>query len=162
MPRLNPRTPQPTASPPEPSPPEPAPPDPVQAAVQVAAEDPELEVRVDDPGYRVFGSMAGGVRNLMSMIRAEDPGDPAVAARACTGIAERAVEVLIAAIERGALPGVVAAEAVERRSVPERSGWLTPYHTAVLLTLSSGAKVVLDWHATLDVDAPRRTTLEEL
>lgn len=126
----------------------------VAHAVRVAAKDPELVARVDAPRFQRFGGFAGSIRNLWSMLKGDDPGDPATARRVCTGIADRGALVLEAARARGELPGVAAAEVIERHNVPGRDGALTPYHSAVKLTLESGAEVVIDWHATLDVDRP--------
>lgn len=150
----------PVEPPPPPPPKEEAPPDPVDHAVVVAGRDADLVSRADDPSYRFLGGWAGAARNAVGMLKGEDPGDPAVAAKVCTGIAERAAQVLEAARRRGELPGVDAVRTIERRTVTGRDDALTPYHTAVAVTLEGGEEVVLDWHATLDIAHPVRSTPE--
>jgi hypothetical protein len=134
--------------------------DPIDRAVAVAAADPTLRAQVDAPGYQILGPWAGTARNLAFMLGGDDPADPAVAAQVCSGIADRAAVVLEAARARGELPGVSGVRVLERRTVPGRDGPLVPYHSAVALTLDGGREVVLDWHATLDVEAPKRSTPE--
>lgn len=141
--------------PPLPRAPSPAVPPVVVRAIEVATRDVELTDRVEDATFQSFGSLAGAARNAWSMLRGLDPAAPEVERKLCTGIAHRATLTLEAARLRGELAGVAAVEVIERRSVEGRDGALTPYHSAVALRLDSGRSVVLDWHATLDIDAPR-------
>ncbi len=133
----------------------------VQRAVQIVTTDKVFMARAHDPRFEALGSLAGSVRNLLSMLAGRDTSRPEVAAHACTGIAARAVFVLQGARSRGALPGVQGVKELERRSVPGRSGPLDAYHTAVALTLNDGRVLVLDWHATLSARAPEVQTPED-
>jgi len=147
-----------TAPPPAAPQPEPTAQQVVQRAVQIVTTDKVFMARAHDPRFEALGSLAGSVRNLLSMLAGRDPSEPEVAAHACTGIAARAVFVLEGARSRGALPGVQGVKELERRSVPGRNGPLDAYHTAVALTLNDGRVLVLDWHATLSARAPKVQT----
>lgn len=127
----------------------------IARAIEVAAEDPELGDRVEAPRYQRFGPYAGAARNWVSMLSGEDPSSPAVERHLCTGIARQAAQVLEAARARGDLFGVRAVSELERRNVEGREEAHVAYHTAVQVELTTGRKVVLDWHATLDLHAPR-------
>ena len=78
----------------------------IRAAIEIAARDPELVDRVEDPRFRRFGKLAGVVRNTWGMLRGADPAKASTERHVCTGIAARAVAVLKAAHARGELPGV--------------------------------------------------------
>lgn len=128
-------------------------------AVAIVSQDPAFVRVAHDPVFQPLGEWAGAARNLWSIARGVDPSTIDAASRACTGIAKRAAELLEAARRRGELPGVRLVRTVERRAQPDRDDLLTPYHTAVALTLDAGRTLVLDWHASLDLDRPKRATL---
>ncbi len=130
-------------------------------AVQVVAKDVVFKAQAEDSRFQDLGEFAGAARNMWSILKLSDPGDPSVEAQLCTGIANRAVQLLKAAHAAGEMPGVVAVETLERRNEPGRDGPLTAYHTAVALTLEGGKVVVLDWHATLSVDHPKLSTPQD-
>ncbi len=97
---------------------------------------------------------AGGARNMGMFFTGADPSEPEIAQYACTGIAEATAIVLHKAIASGRLQGVLVADSVSR--VPGPS--VTAYHTATLVELPGG-KAVFDWHATLQPDNPKISSL---
>lgn len=97
---------------------------------------------------------AGGARNASFMVTGADPTEPEVAQYLCTGIAETTAAVLRRAIESGRLQGVLNADVASREPGPS----VSIYHTATLVELPGG-KAVFDWHATLQPDNPKISSL---
>jgi hypothetical protein len=136
--------------------PRPAPADPALDAakrevIDIVAQDPESLRRVDSWLKALPGALgvSGSIRNLGYIFTGQDPSEPAIAAKACTGIADATSSAIARGIDAGRIPGVARATTIDRQ------GTLGTFHTATLVTLKDGREFVFDWHATLDPRNPQ-------
>jgi hypothetical protein len=95
------------------------------------------------------------VCNLVSFNHACNPNDYEYSSRVCTGIAESAKAIIESSLGRGAFREVKAVDVISRR------GFLGTDHTALIVGLTDGDAVIIDWHATLDPEHPVVKTIED-
>ena len=133
----------------------------VQDVVNLVAQDPQFVQQTDSVLKYLPGGISGELRNLgffvcnvFSAGHACDPTDDETASEVCTGIAERAKAVVEQGITSGDLPGVSAVDVLSRR----RYG---TDHTALIVTLTDGDSVIVDWHATLDPNHPQVKSVDD-
>jgi RHS repeat-associated protein len=133
----------------------------VQDVVNLVAQDPQFVQQTDSVLKYLPGGISGELRNLgfficnvVSANHACNPNDAETAGEVCTGIAERAKEVIEQGIASGDLPGVSGVDVLSRRR------WGTD-HTSVVVTLTDGDSVVVDWHSNLDPSHPQVKSVDD-
>jgi RHS repeat-associated protein len=131
----------------------------IQDIIDIVSSDPEFRSRTDSP-------LNGPTRNYLYELcyvfsgrNLCDPSYPAYGDKVCTGIANKAEELLKQALAEGRLQGVEGVEVIERRNQPGRQN--EDYHTALAVKFEDGSEVVLDWWATLNAEKPKVTTRQE-
>lgn len=124
-----------------------------QQVIDIVAGDKEFNNRTDSVFGSVFGGTgyAGSARNWMYVITGRDPSsyakDGGVYDYVCTGIADRATQVINDAVAGGNLSGVNNAEMVTRTC----GGTV---HDAVQVNYADGRSEIFDWHKTLRPTEP--------
>jgi RHS repeat-associated protein len=134
----------------------------VQDIVDGVARDPSFVEQTDSILKYHPGAVAGDLRNigymvcnLVSFNHACNPNDYEYSSRVCTGIAESAKAIIESSLGRGAFREVKAVDVISRR------GFLGTDHTALIVGLTDGDAVIIDWHATLDPEHPVVKTIED-
>ncbi len=124
------------------------------AVIEVVSKDPESVSRISSWLGDVMPSSlgwTGSVRNWFYVFTGEDPTEPDVAAKVCTGIADATAAAINRAIksEKDPLRGIRRATTIDRAS-PH----IGVHHTATHVLTDEGGEAVFDWHATLEIDNP--------
>lgn len=101
-----------------------------------------------------FSHLAGSVRNLAMMAQGKYVGDPVFDERICSGIAVVTQNAIYAAIKRGKLPEVRTAGATHRVH-------RTIHHQATSIDMIDDSIYVFDWHATLKIQDPVISRLDD-
>ncbi|USN98079.1 MAG: hypothetical protein H6810_07770 [Phycisphaeraceae bacterium] len=131
------------------------------AVIRVVKNDPTSVSRVSSWLSSVMPTglgWTGSVRNLGYVVTLQDPTDPTTAAKVCTGIAEATSTAINRAIKSDKVPlvGVKAATMIDR--VSPHAG---VYHTATKVVTAEGGEAVFDWHATLEIDNPMISKVDD-
>jgi len=121
------------------------------------AIQPKPELDFLNPGTALlleFSHLAGSVRNLAMMAQGKYVGDPVFDERICSGIAVVTQNAIYAAIKQGKLPDVRTAGATHRVH-------RTVHHQATSIDMIDGSIYVFDWHATLKIQDPVISKLDD-